>query len=94
MTVKELKEKCKERGLKISGTKNELIERLKNPSTDDVSTKNTSKTILVGFKMDDESKKTNLYPLLLKGFAKSSHYSCGKNYYIVDREKWAETVNF
>jgi len=38
MTVKELKEKCREQGLKVSGTKQQLIDRLKSPDTDDVMT--------------------------------------------------------
>ena len=34
MTVKELKEKCKEKGLKVSGKKSELIERLNESESD------------------------------------------------------------
>ena len=91
MTVKELKEKCREQGLKVSGTKQQLIDRLKSPDTDDVMTIANSNKVIVGFALKDPNK-VKLNPLLLKGFANFKYYSCDKWYYEVNKEKWAETL--
>ena len=37
MTVKELKKQCREKGLKVSGTKKELMDRLNCPQPKDLS---------------------------------------------------------
>lgn len=39
MTVKQLKDKCKELGLKVSGNKSILIKRIENPTKKDISKK-------------------------------------------------------
>ena len=91
MTVKELKEKCKEKGLKVSGTKKQLIERLESPDSGDVMTVPNSNKVIVGFAIKDPNK-IKLHPLLLKGFAQFKYYSCDKWYYEVDKEKWAEVL--
>tara|TARA_R110002051_G_scaffold246323_5_gene305929 strand:+ start:1198 stop:1479 length:282 start_codon:yes stop_codon:yes gene_type:complete len=89
MTVKELKEKCREQGLKVTGTKKQLIERLENPDTNDIVTNPNSTKVTVGFNVNDP-KKVKLNPLLLKGFAYFIYYSCDKWYYEIDKEKWTE----
>jgi len=91
MTVKELKEKCREQGLKVSGTKQQLIDRLKSPDTDDVMTLPNTNKVIVGFTLKDPNK-IKLNPLLLKGFAHFKYYSCDKWYYEVNKEKWAEAL--
>ena len=91
MTVKELKEKCREQGLKVTGTKKQLIERLENPDTNDVVTNPNSTKVTIGFDIKDPNK-LKLHPLLLKGFAKFIYYSCDKWYYEIDKEKWAEVL--
>ena len=80
MTVKELKEKCREQGLKVSGTKQQLIDRLKNPDTNDVVNTPNSNKVIVGLGLKDPNR-TKLNPLLLKGFATFKYYSCDKWYY-------------
>ena len=46
MSIKQLKEKCKENGLKISGSKKQLIERLQNPTNPEhIKRKKNSSTI-------------------------------------------------
>tara|TARA_B100002019_G_scaffold291071_1_gene310233 strand:+ start:353 stop:634 length:282 start_codon:yes stop_codon:yes gene_type:complete len=91
MTVKELKEKCREQGLKVSGTKQQLIDRLKNPDTNDVVNTPNSNKVIVGLGLKDPNR-TKLNPLLLKGFATFKYYSCDKWYYEIDKKKWAETL--
>ena len=91
MTVKELKEKCREQGLKVSGTKQQLIERLESPDSDDVVANPNSNKVTVGFALKDPNK-VKLNPLLLKGFAKFIYYSCDKWYYEIDKKKWAEVL--
>ncbi len=91
MTVKELKDKCREQGLKVSGTKKQLIERLESPESEDVMTKPNSNKVIVGFTLKDPNK-IKLNPLLLKGFAKFRYYSCDKWYYEINKEKWAEVL--
>tara|TARA_R100000900_G_C3303223_1_gene158196 strand:- start:423 stop:704 length:282 start_codon:yes stop_codon:yes gene_type:complete len=91
MTVKELKDKCREQGLKVSGTKKQLIERLESPESEDVMTKPNSNKVIVGFALKDPNK-IKLNPLLLKGFAQFRYYSCDKWYYEINKEKWAEVL--
>jgi hypothetical protein len=91
MTVKELKEKCKEKGLKVSGTKKQLIERLESPDSMDITTNPGSTKVTVGFKLKDP-KRSKINPLLLKGFAKLVYYSCDKWYYEVDKKMWADII--
>lgn len=91
MTVKELKEKCRERGLKVSGTKQQLIDRLNNPDKNDVTTVSKDGLVIVGFDVDDPNRE-KLFPLLPKGFAKYIYYSCDKYYYEINKEKWAEVL--
>ena len=88
MTVKELKEKCREQGLKVSGTKQQLIDRLKNPDTNDVVNTPNSNKVIVGLGLKDPNR-TKLNPLLLKGFATFKYYSCDKWYYEIDKKKWS-----
>jgi hypothetical protein len=91
MTIKELKEKCREQGLKVSGTKKQLVERLANPDSMDITTNPGSNKVIIGFDVKDPNK-LKLHPLLLKGFAKFIYYSCDKWYYEIDKEKWTEVL--
>lgn len=91
MTVKELKEKCRELGLKVSGTKQQLIERLNNPDSEDVVALPNSTKVIVGFDIKDPNR-IKLNPLLIKGFAHFKYYSCDKWYYEIHKDKWAEAL--
>jgi len=64
MTIKELKEKCREQGLKVSGTKKQLVERLANPDSMDITTNPGSNKVIIGFDVKDPNK-LKLHPLLL-----------------------------
>jgi len=93
MTLKELKEECRKNGLKVSGTKDELIERLKKPTEKDISTDTTKKFLTIGFRLGDP-KKEKLKRLLVKGLAKFKYYSCDIYYYRVDKKSWVEVLKY
>jgi hypothetical protein len=94
MTVKELKEECREKGLRISGTKKELIDRLKDPTTDDITpTKQSNGYVTIGIEMVDSKKlRPQIGSLVMKGFATFAYYSFDKHYYHVNKEKWYELL--
>jgi hypothetical protein len=91
MLVKELKKLCQEKGLKVSGTKTQLINRLMNPVKTDLPHRKTSKytTISLGWG-DDRSPLVG--QLVNKGFAESLCYANDKFYYKVVSEKWVELL--
>lgn len=91
ITVKELKDKCREKGLKVSGTKKELIERLSKPTSDDFTTRTPSITrVSLGWG-DPNSKKMSI--LVEKGFATFVCYATDNFVYDVNKEKWAEILS-
>jgi hypothetical protein len=91
MTVKELKEKCRKKGLKVSGTKKELQERLKSPqSTDLVNV--TSEMVRVSLTWGDPRAKL-VSQLIEKKFAKFICYATDNFIYEIKKEKWAEILN-
>ena len=92
MTVKELKENCKEKGLKVSGNKSVLIKRLKSPTTKDMSDSKDKDKVTVGIGWGENDKSTQLGQLIQKGFASRLHYSCDIFYYKVDKKKWSEIM--
>ena len=86
MTVKKLKEKCKKNGLKISGTKSELIARLKKPTKSD--TGNTKpKTIRISLGWGNSNAKS-MSSLVERGFARLLYYATDNFIYEVNKEKW------
>lgn len=91
MTVKQLKSECREKGLRVSGTKNELLERLESPTSNDVVSKNNSVNVTVGLGWGDE-RSVVVGNLIQKGFATYRYYSCDVFYYEVNKEKWAEIL--
>tara|TARA_R100000664_G_scaffold207_1_gene474 strand:+ start:2228 stop:2506 length:279 start_codon:yes stop_codon:yes gene_type:complete len=91
MTVKKLKEKCRELGLKVSGTKAELKSRIKNPTKSDFVDKTKESWIKVSIGWSD--KKTPLISNLKeKGFAKVLCYATDRFYYMVRQDKWLESL--
>ena len=91
MTVKQLKDECREKGLKVSGTKKELLKRLENPSTKDVITSKNSDYAIIGLGWGDD-RKTLVGNLIQKGLASFRYYSCDMFYYEVHKEKWTEIL--
>jgi len=91
MLVKELKNLCREKGLKVSGTKAQLIHRLLNPEESDLPTKKTTKYITVSVGWGDE-KAPLIGQLINKGFGESLYYGNDKFYYKVLAEKWVEVL--
>ena len=91
MTVKELKNLCKEKGLKISGTKVQLINRLMNPVKSDLPKRKTNKytTIIVGW---GDDRRFLIGQLINKGFGESLYYANDKFYYKIVSEKWVELL--
>ena len=93
MTVKELKEKCKEKGLKVSGTKAILIKRLKSPNVQDMAPNSKDKDkVVIGIGWGENDKSHQLGQLIQKGLATRLYYSCDTFYYEVDSEKWSEII--
>jgi len=91
MTVKELKDECRKNGLKVSGTKSELIERLKNPSKKDIGS-DKPQTVMISLGWDDERSKSMSF-LIEKKFARFAYYATDTFVYEVDKEKWAEVLS-
>jgi NAD/NADP transhydrogenase alpha subunit len=91
MTVRELKEECRKNGLKVSGTKSELIARLKNPSKEDIGNVKP-KTVMVSLGWGDERSKS-MSSLVEKKFARFVYYATDTFVYEVDKEKWAEVLS-
>ena len=91
MTVKELKKLCTEKGLKISGTKTQLINRLMNPAKSDLPNRKTNKytTISVGW---GDDRRPAIGQLINKGFGESLYYANDKFYYRIVSEKWVELL--
>ena len=92
MTVKELKETCKEKGLKVSGNKSTLINRLKSPTTKDMRVSNNKDRVTIGIGWGENDKSQQVGQLIQKGFATRLYYSCDIFYYEVDSEKWSEII--
>jgi hypothetical protein len=91
MIVKELKKLCKEKGLKISGTKAQLINRLMNPVKSDLPNRKTTKYTTISVGWGDE-RSPAIGQLVNKGFAESLCYANDKFYYKVVSEKWVELL--
>ena len=91
MLVKELKNLCRQKELKVSGTKAQLIHRLLNPTETDLPPKKTNKYITVSLGWGDE-KAPLVGQLISKGFGESLYYSDDKFYYKVLDEKWGEVL--
>lgn len=91
MTVKGLKSLCKEKGLKVSGTKPQLINRLMNPIKSDLPNKKTNKytTISIGW---GDDKAPLIGQLINKGFGESLYFANDKFYYKIVSEKWVELL--
>ena len=87
MTIKELRDECKNKGLKTTGTKEELSLRLKNPKKEDYT--NDTDRIRVNLGWGDP-KKTLMSSLIEKGHAKFLCYATDIFTYEVDKEKWSE----
>lgn len=92
MTLKELKENCKEKGLKVSGTKRILIKRLNSPNVKDMALSKNKNKVVVGVGWGENDKSNQLGQLIQKGFATRLYYSCDVFYYEVDGEKWSEII--
>ena len=92
MTVKELKENCKEKGLKVSGNKSVLIKRLNSPTTKDMITTKDKDRVTVGIGWGENNKSYQLGQLIQKGLAVRLYYSCDIFYYEVDKKKWSEII--
>ena len=90
MTVKQLKDKCKELGLKVSGNKSILIKRIENPTKKDISKK--EEWVMVGLEWGDEKTKS-VSTLVERGFASLNHYATDKFFYKVKKEKWRELLS-
>ena len=91
MTVKKLKEKCKKNGLKVSGTKSELIARLKSPTKNDVGN-SRPKTMRVSIGWGDKRAKV-MSSLVEKKFARLLYYSTDNFIYEVNKEKWVDVLS-
>ena len=89
MTVKQLKDKCKELGLRVSGNKSILIKRIENPTKEDISKKD--EWVMVGLGWGDEKTKA-VSNLVEKGFASFNHYATDKFFYKIKKEKWRELL--
>lgn len=92
MTVKELKENCKEKGLKVSGTKAILIKRLESPRVKDMTLSKNKDKVVIGIGWGENDKSQQLGQLIQKGFATRLYYSCDVFYYEVDSEKWSQII--
>mgnify|MGYP003640565644 CR=1 FL=1 len=92
MTLKELKENCKEKGLKVSGTKVILLKRLKSPSIKDMTLSKNKDKVVIGVGWGENDKSNQLGQLIQKGFATRLYYSCDVFYYEVDSEKWSQII--
>ena len=90
MTVKQLKDKCKELGLKVSGNKSILIKRIENPTKEDISKKD--EWVMVGLGWGGEKTKF-VSSLVERGFARFHHYSTDKFFYKIKKEKWSELLS-
>ena len=91
MTLKELKSKCREKGLKVSGTKKDLMERLNSPSPQDLSSSNET-TVRVYLKWGDSRSKAVSH-LVEKKFAKFVCYATDHFVYDIKKENWTEILN-
>ena len=91
MTVKELKKQCREKGLKVSGTKKELMDRLNCPQPKDLSNSD-EKMVRVYLKWGDSRSKAVSH-LIEKKFAKRVCYATDHFVYDINKEKWAEILN-
>jgi len=89
MTVKELKKLCKGKGLKVSGTKAQLINRLMNPVKSDLPNRKTTKYTTIGVGWGDE-RIPLIGQLISKGFGESLYYANDKFYYKIVSEKWVQ----
>ena len=90
MTVQKLKEKCKEKGLKVSGTKKQLIERLQSPTSSDLVSPKLE-TVQVGLSWGD-SRAKDVSRLIEKNSAKLMCYTTDKFIYEIKKDKWAEIL--
>jgi len=91
MTVKELKKLCREKGLKVSGTKGKLITRLMNPAKSDLPNRKTNKYTTISVGWSDE-RRLLIGQLINKGFGESLYYANDKFYYKIVSEKWVELL--
>ena len=64
--LKELKENCKEKGLKVSGTKAVLLKRLKSPSVKDMTLSKNKDKVVVGVGWGETDKSNQLGQLIQK----------------------------
>ena len=91
MTVKKLKDECRKNGLKVSGTKAELIARLKNPTKNDTGN-SQPKTVRVSIGGGDKRSKV-MSSLVEKNFASLLYYSTDNFIYEVNKEKWVDVLS-
>jgi|10_taG_2_1085330.scaffolds.fasta_scaffold00261_19 hypothetical protein len=91
MTLKQLKEKCREKGLKVSGNKQELTDRLLSPKSPDFTNQKAS-TVRVGLGWGDSNAK-KMSHLVEKGFAKFTCYATDNFIYEVNKDKWAQILS-
>ena len=91
MTVKTLKEKCRKNGLKVSGTKQELINRLQNPTKNDIAA-TPAKMIRISLGWNDD-RRQKISSLIEKGFAKLLCYATDNFVYEVNKEKWTQILS-
>lgn len=91
MTVKKLREECREKGLKVSGTKKELLDRLGNPQSKDLGGTKLE-TVQVSLSWGDSRAKL-VSQLIEKKFAKFVCYATDNFIYEIKKEKWAEILN-
>jgi len=91
MTVKKLKEECRKSGLKVSGTKAQLIARLNNPTKSDMGNSKPT-TVRVGLGWGDERAKA-MSTLVEKKFAFFVCYATDTFVYDVNKEKWADILS-